>query len=51
MLFEEFLMWKSVKSSFQCEIKERMRIAPNVGAILVGQNDVKIDDFWGLGMS
>ena len=34
-------------SSFQCEINGGIRIAPNVGAVLIAQNDVKID-FWGL---
>ena len=38
-------------STFQGEINGGTRTALNVGAILIGQNDVKIDDFWGLGMS
>ena len=51
MLLETFLAWNLGISSFQCEIKEDIRIGPHVGAILIGQKDVKIDDFWGLGMS
>ena len=31
-------------SSFQCEINGGIRVAPNVEAILIGQNDVKIAD-------
>ena len=38
-------------SSFQCEIDEGIRMAANVDAILIGQNDVKVADFGGLGMS
>ena len=34
-----------IRSSFQCKINWGIRIAPNVGAYLTGQNDVKIDDF------
>ena len=37
--------------SLQCEINRGIRITLNVEAILIGQNDVIIDDFWGLGMS
>ena len=36
-------------SSFQCEVNAGIRIAPNVGAILMGQNDVLIADFWWIG--
>ena len=51
MLLEAFLISNSVTSSFQCEIKGGIIIALNVGAVVIGQNDVKSDDFWGLGMS
>ena len=44
-------MWNSVISSFQCEINGGITIAPNVGVILIGQNNVKINGFWGLSMS
>ena len=37
--------------SFQCQINGGIRIARNDRAILIGQNDVKIDVFLGLGMS
>ena len=37
MLLEAFLMWNSVISSFQCEIKWGVKISMNVGAILIGQ--------------
>ena len=50
MLLEAFLIYNSVISSNQCEINGGIRIAPNVGTILMGQNGVKIDEFWRLGM-
>ena len=37
MLLEEFLIWNSVTSSLQCEVNGGIRIATNVGAILIGQ--------------
>ena len=30
-------VWNSLTSSFQCEIKWGIRIAPNLGAIVIGQ--------------
>ena len=51
MLLQAFLIWNSVTSSFQCKINGGIKIAPNVGDILIEQNNVKTDDFWGLGMS
>ena len=37
MLLEEFPIWNSVIPYFQCEINGGIRIAPNVGAILIVQ--------------
>ena len=37
MLLEAFLIWSSMMSSFQCEVNGGIRIALNVGAILIGQ--------------
>ena len=35
MLLEAFLIWNSIISSIQCEINRDIRIAPNVGAIVI----------------
>ena len=51
MLLEAFLVQNSVISFFQFGINWGIRIASNVGAVLIGENNVKIDDFWVLGMS
>ena len=51
MLLEAFLKWNSVISSFQFETNEGIKIVPNVVAILIGQSDTKIDNFWGLDIS
>ena len=51
MLLGAFLNWNSVISSFQFRTNEGIKIVPNVVAILIGQSDVKIDNFWGLGIS
>ena len=42
ILLEAFLIWNSVISSFQCQINRGIRIAPNVGAVLIGKSDVKL---------
>ena len=51
ILLEAFLIWNSVISSCQCVINGDIIIASNVGAVLIRQNNVKIDDYFGLGMS
>ena len=50
MLLEAFLTWNSV-IYFQCEINRGIRVAPKVGAIMIGQKLIKTADFGGLGMN